>query len=750
MRIGIDVREFKKDVYTGLRTILRNFLNYVQKYGEHEFVFFGNQHTDFSSLPERGEKVLMRERNTFWWDQFQLPGALQRKKINVFLSPYIKTPLRRVCPYVNTVCDVIPLKVSRFKWVMAALEKTHFLVYTFICIRRSMKTITLSEDAKDRICRIFRIEKNRLKVAYPSVEIPRSFIEPDERADGFIKQYDLYRPYILYVGNFKPHKNLERLVAAFGLLPEDVKKDYRLMLVGGSGKEASETEKVIAGHGLSGRIITVKNIEHDDVYVFLRNASFFIFPSLVEGFGIPPVEAMATGVPVAASNLPPMTEVLGDAALFFDPYDPGDIARAMLRFLKESGLREEYIERGFKHVSLFNTKDQCNDIMEALEDAGAEKVLCISSEFPPVIGGIATQLFNLWSGLPGKRIIILTTMAQGRDPDLDTSLNVVRKTYPLGGSMLSRVVRTILLAWHVWRQNRLRNIRKNHCAQVISAGLAGLIMKKLNGVPYVVYTYSADILEFERNFITKWLMKRIFAGSEHIVANSNFTKAIAVEHRLAPEKKITVITPGVDISIFRPESGSGSIREKYNIPDKSKIMLTVSRLASRKGHENILRALPEVIRKYPGVVYVVAGEGSRRKSLENLVKELGLENKVIFAGELSGDALIFFYNACSLFIMVPRYIRERGDVEGFGTVFLEANACGKPVIAGMSGGVSEAVIDGETGILVDPENVEQIRDAVLLLLEDEEYAKKLGRKGLSRVRYEFSWESRAESLRKLI
>ncbi|MFC1548567.1 glycosyltransferase [Candidatus Omnitrophota bacterium] len=750
MRIGIDAREFKKDIHTGLRTILGDFLKNVHRTEDYEFFFFCNQHTDLESLPTFGEKVVLQENNTLFWDQFQLPLALRKKKVDVFFSPYIKTPLWRICPYVNAMCDVIPLKYSRYSGFKAFLEKVYFFLYSFICGHRSVKVLTLSHDAKRKISKVFGIGPENLKVVYPSVKAEFITERTGSAEDQLLSRFGLNKPYFLYVGNFKPHKNLRNLISAFEILPQAVKDSHNLLLVGGSEKDTAEMEKLINTKGLSGRVISVANIKNDDARALMRNAKVFVFPSLAEGFGIPPVEAMASGVPVVSSNLAPMTEVLGDAAIFFDPYDPEDMSKTMLRLLEEKELREECIIRGNKRASLFNAKDMSSKMLDIIEDAGREKTLCISSEFPPVRGGIATHIFNLWSRLPSKEIAVLTSRPRGSDHGDYEDMDMTRKTYPLGADIFSRTVRAIMVIWHTLRQNSLRNIKRNHCAQVLSAGLAALIVKKIKGTPYVVYMYSADVLEFSKNLLTLFVMKKILAESKRVIAISNFTKSLITKHNLIPKDKVSVIIPGMDKDMFNPEKGDDGLRKKYGINGKRKMILSVSRLAARKGHKNVVNAFSEVLKSYPDVTYVIVGDGPMRSELERLVEEKDLENNVIFTGEIPLEKGVFFYNACDIFVLIPQYIKEKGDVEGFGIVFLEANACGKPVVAGRSGGVIEAVMDGETGLLVDPNDVGQIRDALLTLLEDENSAQELGAKGLLRIHEKFDWNDRAEELKEYI
>jgi phosphatidylinositol alpha-1,6-mannosyltransferase len=162
----------------------------------------------------------------------------------------------------------------------------------------------------------------------------------------------------------------------------------------------------------------------------------------------------------------------------------------------------------------------------------------------------------------------------------------------------------------------------------------------------------------------------------------------------------------------------------------------------------VLEALAKVVREAPNVKYLIAGDGPEKDRLQEQARQLGIADKVIFAGDVPHGEIRDFYNLCDVFIMANR-LEEGGDVESFGMVFTEANAVGKPVIGGRSGGTAEAVLDGKTGFLADPGNADEIAQRLLLLLENEDLAKRMGSAGLARVRSDFNWPTRAQAVREI-
>jgi len=160
----------------------------------------------------------------------------------------------------------------------------------------------------------------------------------------------------------------------------------------------------------------------------------------------------------------------------------------------------------------------------------------------------------------------------------------------------------------------------------------------------------------------------------------------------------------------------------------------------------VISALPRVLQSAPDVVYLIVGSGEDRERLEIIAKEKGVRDKVIFAGDVSDETLLAIYNLSTLYVMPSREVVDKAMVEGFGISYIEASACGKPVIGGRSGGVGDAVVDEVTGILVNPADVNEISQAIITLLNDNKFAEKLGKQGLERVRKELTWEKIASRL----
>jgi len=278
-------------------------------------------------------------------------------------------------------------------------------------------------------------------------------------------------------------------------------------------------------------------------------------------------------------------------------------------------------------------------------------------------------------------------------------------------------------------------------AHLFPYGPMVLIISKTTGIPFSIFVHGSELFLEKRR--TRFAVSRIFASASHIICVSRFTRDTLL--RRFPESRTpVVIPPGTDPALFTPAVNRKALLAKYGL-ERKKVLLTVSRLVRRKGHARVIRALPKVLERVPQVIYLVAGSGPAEDELRALVRDMRLEEHVRFLGLVDDDELIDLYALCDVFVLpsVETTDTETGSrgVEGFPAVFLEASSSGRPVVAGRSGGSAEAVIHGATGLLVHGENVEEVADAVLWLLLDDQLAERLGRNGRARVEREFSWEN---------
>ncbi len=212
----------------------------------------------------------------------------------------------------------------------------------------------------------------------------------------------------------------------------------------------------------------------------------------------------------------------------------------------------------------------------------------------------------------------------------------------------------------------------------------------------LVYVHGEEVPHGSGYF--NGLRLQALQSASALVAVSSFTKNALVEAGI-PAQRITVITNGVDTARFQPGAKSQRIVDRYGLANR-RVLLTLARLDKRKGQDMIVRALPAIRQAVPDVVYLIVGEGSYGDTLRKLVVDLRLEDAVIFTGAVSDAEAVEFYRTCDVYVM-PNRATEDGDTEGFGLVFLEAGACGKPVIGGRAGGVPDAITHEVTGLLVE-------------------------------------------------
>jgi phosphatidylinositol alpha-1,6-mannosyltransferase len=282
-----------------------------------------------------------------------------------------------------------------------------------------------------------------------------------------------------------------------------------------------------------------------------------------------------------------------------------------------------------------------------------------------------------------------------------------------------------------------------HCGRAQPEAVPALLAKTMPGGPsYIFWAHGEDISAAMSSRQFAMTMRVVYRGASAAIANSENTARL-IKSVGWHAGDVHVVYPGVDSTRFRPAADDGTIRRRL-APNGELVILSVSRLQRRKGHELVLRALPDLLQDTPHVRYVIVGGGPEKARLQQLVASLGLNQIVRFEGEVDDALLPAYFSACDLFALPTRV--EPYDFEGFGIVYLEAAASAKPAIGGRNGGVPEAVVDRKTGLLVSGEDVSELRDALRTLCSSEQLRRDLGHAARARAVQDFTWERAAAAV----
>jgi len=279
-------------------------------------------------------------------EQVRWPQAARRWALDVFHAPYFYMPYALPCPAVVTIYDLIPLV---FPQGFSAAQRLSFHLMVGLAVRRASAVIAVSAATRTDLLRYFNLSPNRVHVT-PLAADASFYPRPPAEVAAVRARYGLPNAYVLYVGINKPHKNLPRLIEAYAKIGEAPP----LVLAGREDPRYPEARRQAEVLGLGGRVAFPGDIAGADLPALYSGASLFVFPSLYEGFGLPPLEAMACGTPVVCSNRASLPEIVGDAALTVDPDDVEAIASAMRRVLDDADLRESLRQRGWARAAQFS------------------------------------------------------------------------------------------------------------------------------------------------------------------------------------------------------------------------------------------------------------------------------------------------------------------------------------------------------------------------------------------------------------
>ncbi len=330
---------------------------------------------------------------------------------------------------------------------------------------------------------------------------------------------------------------------------------------------------------------------------------------------------------------------------------------------------------------------------------------------------LLTELFNSKGGIETYNQHLIEAVSQSRD-NVDCKVLVLNDAQAHSApqpniQIIPCAVTSYRMLWKlvlVLKLIRLSIFRTDFvvCGHVNLAPIC-LTLKKLLGVNYVVIVHGIEVWNLKSG-----LLKKSLAGATNLFSVSRFTRDRLEAQLPAMKGKIKLLPDTVDGSHFAPQPKSAELLSRYGLQGWQ-TLLTVGRLSladNYKGYDAVMRALPDLLRVKPNIKYLLVGKGDALASLKTLARELGIAANVIFTGFVPDDELVDYYNLCDAFIMPSKG-------EGFGIVFLEAMACGKPVIAGNGDGARDPLMDGKLGIPVDPDNQQEVAQALLRLLDEQ-------------------------------
>lgn len=320
------------------------------------------------------------------------------------------------------------------------------------------------------------------------------------------------------------------------------------------------------------------------------------------------------------------------------------------------------------------------------------------------------------------------------DPDTYSDDSYIRRPrLSIALSMLDSVLR-------LYRAIREFKIDIVHAHWTVPMGFVAGFVKILTGIPVFVTMHGRDIRP--TSAVTRlWFMRPFlrfaFSQADRLIVVSQEYAGYA-RAAGAPPDKIHIIGNGVDLERFCPsQQGVDQVRRRYAIPDCARVILAVGELSPHKGFDLLLKAMPTILEQVPETVALIVGAGQQLGTLVALCDQLGVENRVIFVGEVPNAELGPYENACDLLVMPSR-------AESFGIAALEAMACARPVVAACVGGLAGIVVDGETGLHVPPDDSASLARAIIHLLQDQKLAQAMGMNALQRVRSSYSWDHVAQ------
>jgi glycosyltransferase involved in cell wall biosynthesis len=365
MRIAIDARGINWYKGTGIGTYTENILRqFIKLYTKNYYHIYwsGDEYEDFNT--EYSKVIMTSKKHQRFFQQNYFPNNLLKEKIDVFHVPQNGIGLSEdiTCKKVITIHDLIPYIMPETVGRGYLLK---FLKEVPGVIESCDGIITVSQWSKRDILKFLPIDENKIHVTPLASDAKYKPLDKEYCRFILQKTLNIKKPYILYIGGFSPRKNVRSLIMAFSKVYKDLDKDYNLVIVGSLRDEGNILKELTENLNISSRVQFTGFVSEEYLPVLYNGCEVFTYPSLYEGFGLPPLEAMSCGVPVISSNISSIPEVIEDAGILIDPYDTSNLMNALGKVLTNEALREELSIKGLEKSKQFSWANTAEKTLEA-------------------------------------------------------------------------------------------------------------------------------------------------------------------------------------------------------------------------------------------------------------------------------------------------------------------------------------------------------------------------------------------------
>lgn len=378
MRIAIDIRKINE---FGVGTYIWNLVrNLAALDGRNEYLLLGSQRNfhELGPLPANFKQLYQPEPASIWRNHCAIPWALRRQNVDLVHVPHHEAPMFLPSKLLVTVHDCVHLLFPQED--SSKFQKYRTYLRTKRVVEGAKHVLAVSNSTKEDLMNIFSLPETKISVVHNALDERFAFNHTPEERKQVLERYQLKDPFVLYSGKIRPHKNLDRLIEAFAVLKSEVAEDERfknlkLIIIGDELSKHQYLRLTVVRSGVQQDVRFFGFVPYPILRVFYQSAALFAFPSLYEGFGLPPLEAMANRLPVIASNTSSLPEVLEDAAILVNPENVFEIARGMKLILSDEMVRQKLVKKGVEQVAKFSWKMAARKVLETYHMIGEVSAL---------------------------------------------------------------------------------------------------------------------------------------------------------------------------------------------------------------------------------------------------------------------------------------------------------------------------------------------------------------------------------------